>query len=125
MGRAYSQHLRDRVIDAVETEGLSCRAEAAWPHPVGRARLLRSRARQAEANCQAITVSGQPGYELQPLIHDVTLLPRHLCSPRNGPKVSPMSPEWCVTHLSGRAHFSPCFHRAFCLFLSHRVQPPP
>ena len=26
MGRAYSQDLRDRVIDAVETEGMSCRA---------------------------------------------------------------------------------------------------
>ena len=26
MGRAYSQDLRDRVIDAVENEGMSCRA---------------------------------------------------------------------------------------------------
>ena len=26
MGRAYSQDLRDRVIDAVETEGMSCRS---------------------------------------------------------------------------------------------------
>ena len=26
MGRAYSQDLRDRVIDAVENEGVSCRA---------------------------------------------------------------------------------------------------
>ena len=26
MGRAYSQDLRDRVIDAVEREGMSCRA---------------------------------------------------------------------------------------------------
>lgn len=28
MGRAYSQDLRDRVIDAVEGEGMSCRAAA-------------------------------------------------------------------------------------------------
>ena len=26
MGRAYSQDLRDRIIDAVETQGMSCRA---------------------------------------------------------------------------------------------------
>ncbi len=29
MGRAYSQDLRERVIDAVEREGMSCRAAAA------------------------------------------------------------------------------------------------
>ena len=51
MGRAYSQDLRDRVIDAVESEGVSCRAAAArfgvgessairW---VGRYRLTQSR----------------------------------------------------------------------------------
>lgn len=28
MGRAYSQDLRDRVIEAVESEGMSCRAAA-------------------------------------------------------------------------------------------------
>ena len=28
MGRAYSQDLRDRVIDAVEVDGMSCRAAA-------------------------------------------------------------------------------------------------
>ena len=28
MGRAYSQDLRDRVIDAVEKDGMSCRAAA-------------------------------------------------------------------------------------------------
>ena len=28
MGRSYSQDLRDRVIDAVENEGMSCRAAA-------------------------------------------------------------------------------------------------
>ena len=28
MGKAYSQDLRDRVIDAVELEGMSCRGAA-------------------------------------------------------------------------------------------------
>src|SRR5262245_6950073 len=44
----------------------------------------------------------QAGHEPEPLVHDVTLLPRHRpsCSLRG--KVSPMCPEYGVTHVSGR-----------------------
>src|SRR5439155_20974466 len=41
------------------------------------------------------------GHKPEPLVHDVTLLPRHAPS-CEGAKVSPMCPEYCVTYLSGR-----------------------
>src|SRR6185436_17210055 len=37
----------------------------------------------------------------EPLVHDVTLLPRHAPSPE-GAKVSPMCPEYAVTYVQGR-----------------------
>jgi hypothetical protein len=43
----------------------------------------------------------QAGDESEPLVHDVTLLPRHAPS-SEGAKVSPMCPEYGVTYLSGR-----------------------
>src|SRR3989441_13041255 len=43
----------------------------------------------------------QAGHKPEPLVHDVTLLPRHAPS-CEGAKVSPMCPEYCVTYLSGR-----------------------
>src|SRR2546428_8500417 len=43
----------------------------------------------------------QPGHKPEPLVHDVTLLPRHAPS-SEGAKVSPMCPEYGVTYLSGR-----------------------
>src|SRR6185503_20923748 len=54
-----------------------------------------------------------PGDKSNPLVHDVTLLPRHAPSSRRGAKVSPMCPEYGVTYLSGRtlgacARFGQC-----------------
>src|SRR4030095_16745570 len=43
----------------------------------------------------------QAGHKPEPLVHDVTLLPRHAPS-CEGAKVSPMCPEYGVTYLSGR-----------------------
>src|SRR4030095_7940121 len=43
----------------------------------------------------------QAGHNPEPLVHDVTLLPRHAPS-SEGAKVSPMCPEYGVTYLSGR-----------------------
>src|SRR3982750_1345475 len=45
----------------------------------------------------------QAGDKPEPLVHDVTLLPRHAPS-CEGAKVSPMCPEYRVTYLSGRTH---------------------
>src|SRR5437660_1080739 len=47
----------------------------------------------------------QAGHKPEPLVHDVTLLPRHApsCGER---KVSPMCPEYRVTYLSGRTQNS-------------------
>ena len=45
----------------------------------------------------------QAGDKPEPLVHDVTLLPRHAPS-CEGAKVSPMCPEYGVTYLSGRTH---------------------
>src|SRR5437899_6034228 len=43
----------------------------------------------------------QAGDKPEPLVHDVTLLPRHALSALGG-KVSPMCPEYGVTYPSGR-----------------------
>src|SRR5689334_12946946 len=43
----------------------------------------------------------QAGHKPEPLVHDVTLLPRHAPS-CEGAKVSPMCPEYGVTYLSAR-----------------------
>src|SRR5262245_29272745 len=43
----------------------------------------------------------QAGDKPEPLVHDVTLLPRHAPS-CDGAEVSPMCPEYGVTYLSGR-----------------------
>src|SRR4030095_1683890 len=43
----------------------------------------------------------QAGHKPEPLVHDVTLLPRHAPSCEGG-KVSPMCAEYGVTYLSGR-----------------------
>src|SRR5947208_16457835 len=43
----------------------------------------------------------QAGDKPEPLVHDVTLLPRHAPS-CEGAKVSPMCPEYRVTYVSGR-----------------------
>src|SRR5882757_5481667 len=40
----------------------------------------------------------QPSHKTQPLVHLVTLPPRHLGSPKC-PKVLPMCPEWSVTYV--------------------------
>jgi hypothetical protein len=47
----------------------------------------------------------QAGHKPEPLVHDVTLLPRHAPS-CEGAKVSPMCPEYGVTYLSGRTSVS-------------------
>src|SRR5215510_5998888 len=43
----------------------------------------------------------QAGDKPEPLVHDVTLLPRHAPS-CDGAEVSPMCPEYGVTYLAGR-----------------------
>src|SRR6185295_18699279 len=48
----------------------------------------------------------QAGHKAEPLVHDVTLLPRHAPS-SEGAKVSPMCPEYGVTSLSGRTKKNP------------------
>src|SRR4029434_2999563 len=59
----------------------------------------------------------QAGHKPEPLVHDVTLLPRHAPS-CEGAKVSPMCPEYGVTYLSGRTkEKQPGAHRrafSFC-----------
>src|SRR5881296_2987100 len=55
----------------------------------------------------------QAGHKPEPLVHDVTLLPRHAPS-CEGAKVSPMCPEYGVTYLSGRTKCSMALgYRAF------------
>src|SRR5215469_10783524 len=44
----------------------------------------------------------QTGHKPQTLVHRVTLPPRHLRTLRKYRKVSPMSPEYCVTYVSER-----------------------
>src|SRR5215469_5241979 len=44
----------------------------------------------------------QTGHKPQALVHRVTLPPRHLRTLRKCRKVSPMSPEYCVTYVSER-----------------------
>src|SRR5258706_4527838 len=59
-------------------------------------------ARDAKLRTQArhLLALEQAGNKPEPLVHDVTLLPRHAPSCK-GAKVSPMCPEYCVTYLSG------------------------
>src|SRR5215216_1134410 len=63
------------------------------------ARLPRDPERSAQG--RHLLALEQAGDKPEPLVHDVTLLPRHAPSCRRG-KVSPMCPEYGVTYLSGR-----------------------
>src|SRR5712691_10833695 len=60
-------------------------------------------ARDAELGAQRrhLLAVEQAGHKAEPLVHDVTLLPRHAPS-SEGAKVSPMCPEYRVTYVSGR-----------------------
>jgi hypothetical protein len=66
--------------------------------------LVAGLARDAElvADPRHLLALEQAGDEPESLVHDVTLLPRHRPSHTLRGKVSPMSPEYGVTYLSGR-----------------------
>src|SRR5688572_19636575 len=95
-----------------ELIGLAERAPAAIRQPVHAAifvavvELVARLPRNAELRAQGrhLLALEQAGDKPEPLVHDVTLLPRHRPLLRRG-KVSPMCPEYRVTYLSGRTEF--------------------
>src|SRR4029450_5508617 len=66
--------------------------------------LVAGLARDAELGAQRrhLLALEQAGDKSEPLVHDVTLLPRHALLLRRGQEVSPMYPEYSVTSLPGR-----------------------
>src|SRR6185503_3199361 len=94
-----------------ELVGVSIRPPAAISQRVQATRLVAVEnlvaglPRDAERGAQRrhLFALEQAGDEPQPLVHGVTLLPRHAPS-SEGAKVSPMCPEYGVTYLSGRTN---------------------